>query len=141
MANTSTPNQTVVQRVYQEIWSQGRADAAESLFTATYKNHDPATPGRTLDRAGFLGLVAMFRASIPDLAFTITEQVAAGDRVTTHWCATGTHTGAPLFGAPATGRPARVEGLTLSRFAEGRIDEDLVVWDTLGLLRQLGLAA
>jgi hypothetical protein len=33
-----------------------------------------------------------------------------------------------------------VEGISLSRFRAGRLVEDWVQWDALGLLRQLGAA-
>jgi SnoaL-like polyketide cyclase len=42
-------------------------------------------------------------------------------------------------GIPATGKSAVVTGIAISRFARGQIVEDRVNWDTMGLLRQLGI--
>jgi len=77
-------------------------------------------------------------AGFPDACNTIDEIVAEADRVVVRWTMTGTHGGDGL-GFPATGRAVRLEGVTISRIADGRIAEHWSFRDDLGLLRQLGL--
>ncbi len=57
---------------------------------------------------------------------------------------TGTHTG-PLMGPggetiPATNKPIRIQGLTVSKFEGGEITEEHDYSDQLGMMAQLGLA-
>jgi predicted ester cyclase len=72
---------------------------------------------------------ALYRALIDDLAFEVLDQVAEGDRVASRFVVTGSN----------RGRRLRLEGITLSRLREGRIVQDWSAFDTLELLRQLGL--
>jgi predicted ester cyclase len=60
--------------------------------------------------------------------------------VITRWFASGTHRGT-LMGIHATGRRGGPAGVTLTRFRGDRIVEDCALWDTPGLLRQLGAVA
>ena len=79
----------------------------------------------------------MYRSAFPDLRFTIEDMIAEGDKVATCWRAAGTHQG-ELMGIAPTGKRVEVIGMIVSRFAGGKIVEDLEVMDTLGLLQQLG---
>lgn len=51
---------------------------------------------------------------------------------------TGTHQGA-FAGIPATGRQVAMQGIIIHRLQDGKIIEDWVVRDTLGLMQQLGV--
>jgi hypothetical protein len=64
------------------------------------------------------------------MSIRVEEQVVAGDRVTSRFVVSGT----------SYGRRVRFNGITISRFENGLIVEDWSVTDTLGMLRQLGLA-
>ncbi|UAK57004.1 ester cyclase [Mycolicibacterium smegmatis] len=44
-----------------------------------------------------------------------------------------------IMGRPATGRHARVMITIPDRHADGKIAESWAIWDTLGMLQQLGL--
>ena len=87
---------------------------------------------------GISGIVAMYRAALPDLRFTIEDMVAEGDKVAWRWSVTGTQHG-PLMGIPATGKSATVTGSIISRFAGSQWVEDYCNWDTLGMLQQIGV--
>jgi steroid delta-isomerase-like uncharacterized protein len=133
-------HKAIVRRVYEEIWSQGKLHLADELLAPDYVNRDPATPGGAVHGPeGFKQLVSTYRTAFPDLTFTVQEQVAEGDVVVTRWIATGTHLG-PLMGIPATGRRAdAITCMAFQRFRDGKIVEVIANWDTLGLLRQLGI--
>jgi predicted ester cyclase len=64
-----------------------------------------------------------------DLRIRVEDQVAEGDRVVSRWTAEGHN----------RGRPLRLWGITISRFADGEIVEDWSASDNSDLLRQLGL--
>jgi predicted ester cyclase len=44
-----------------------------------------------------------------------------------------------LFGTAPTGRPVRVQGIIVTRFAQGKVVEEKELYDALGMLRQLGV--
>ena len=56
----------------------------------------------------------------------------------TCWTGTGTHQG-DLLGMAPTQKPATVIGIWIHRLAGGTIVESWNVWDTLGMLQQLGV--
>lgn len=43
------------------------------------------------------------------------------------------------MGIPPTGNQTGVSGITISRISGGKLVEDWNNWDTLGLMRQLGV--
>jgi steroid delta-isomerase-like uncharacterized protein len=46
-----------------------------------------------------------------------------------------------FLGLPAKGRTTQVRGMTIHKFREGKIVLERSLWDTAGLMRQLGLGA
>jgi hypothetical protein len=72
--------------------------------------------------------VSLYRSVFSELAITVEDQTVDGDRVTSRFVVDGT----------CRGRRVRFNGITISRFADGRIVEDWSVTDTLGMLLQLG---
>jgi steroid delta-isomerase-like uncharacterized protein len=76
-------------------------------------------------------------AAFPDARMEIQDLLAEGDRVVSRWVQTGTHQ-AEFLGIPATGRGVTVQGITISRFADGRVVEEWEQVDIAGLLQQLG---
>jgi steroid delta-isomerase-like uncharacterized protein len=133
-------NQQIVKRYYDEVWCNGKTAIIDEVMAPDYENHDPATPGKCIKgREAFKGLIAAYREAFPDLRMDIYEQHTSGDTVISRWRAIGTHKGA-LMGIPPTGKRGEpVEGVTFSRFANGKIVRDEAVWDLAGLLRNLGV--
>ncbi len=54
------------------------------------------------------------------------------------WHMQGTHT-ENLFGIPPTGKAVSVKGISVVRVVGGKIVEDWVSEDTMGLMQQLGI--
>ena len=129
----------LARRSFDEIWNNGNFEAADELYSPDYVNHDPVSPEVPPGPEGVKQLAKMYRRAFPDLRFAIDEMLASGDRVVTRWTGEGTHRGA-LRGLPASGRQARVTGISIHRIAGGRIVETWVNWDTLGMMEQLGAA-
>ena len=81
--------------------------------------------------------ISEWRAAFPDWNFTVEDMVAEGDVVMTRCTVRGTHRG-ELFGLPPTGREVAYTEILISRIADGRIVEQSVLIDRLGLLQELG---
>lgn len=126
-------------RLLAEVWGKGNLDLTHELLTEDFVRHGPDVEGGQItSREAFKGLVSTYREGIPDLDVPIVEIFEFGDRVLTTWRVTGTMTG-PALGQPPTGRKLDMSGQHLLRFADGRIAEEWVAYDTLGLVQQLGL--
>jgi len=108
----------------------------DEILSTDYVYREP-TVGEKRGRAGLRELITTYRNAFPDVRLTIDEQIAEGDKVVTRWNATGTHRG-ELFGTAPTGKQVRIQGIIVSRIANGKIVEETEVYDALGMLRQLG---
>jgi steroid delta-isomerase-like uncharacterized protein len=137
---TESPRKTRLRRFIQEVWDEGRLDAASAYVAERYTIlHDPGDPwdGRTLDLDGYKDRVRLSRAAFPDQRFLVEALYEDGDTVVAAWRWEATHLG-DLPGFPATGRPVTMSGLTAYRFdAEDRLVSHWQVVDRLGVFQQL----
>ena len=134
----SAENKALVERWFDQVWSNGRADAIDEMFAAEGVAHGL---GQDLHGpAEFKVFHATFRGAFPDVRVQMDELIAEGDRVAYRFTATGTHRGGDL-GFPATGRQVRFLGMGSVRIVNGRIVEGWNVLDQLGMLTQLGVVA
>ena len=135
----STENKTIARRVAEEGFGRGQLEVFDELVAEDFVNHDESVPpDLPPGREGLKVLAQGYLTAFPDLDFTIEDQIAEGDEVVSRWSASGTHQG-ELMGIPATGKQARVTGITIDRIQGGKIVETWTSWDRLGLLQQLGV--
>lgn len=87
--------------------------------------------------AGLEQAATAFIAAFPDLQFTVEDLVSAGGYVAWRWNMTGTHRG-DLGPFKASGKPVHLTGISLLRVRNGKIEEDRVRADMIGLLMQIG---
>jgi steroid delta-isomerase-like uncharacterized protein len=130
-------NKALVHRWFA-AFSSGDVAAVDDLYAADVVDHSPAVPNQAPGREGIKQIVTSFRAAYPDLAFTVEDQIADGDKVASRWTARGTNTGA-FMGMPATGKPVTIAGMLIVRVAGGAMVESWVNFDALGMLQQLGV--
>lgn len=102
-------NKVIVRRVFEEGFGHGRTDVVDEALAPDAVDRHPFEEGEEDFRAHLKGAIGMFRAAIPDLVASVEDVVAEGNRVAARVRMTGTHTGAPLFGIPAAGRPVDIE--------------------------------
>jgi steroid delta-isomerase-like uncharacterized protein len=134
-------NLAVVRRFFDEVCNGRCLEIADELFAADHRYHDPSIPGVAEGPAGIRqspGPVVPYQQAFSDAHWHVEDMLAEGDIVVTRWYGTGTQDG-DLLGIPAAGRQVLVPGLWVQRFAAGKIIESWQVWDTLGMLQQLGV--
>jgi len=85
----------------------------------------------------FKHVINMFRTAFPDIHLTIQDEIAEGERVVHRWTMSGTQQG-EFMGIPSTGKQATWTGITIVRFADGKILERWANVDILSMLQQLG---
>lgn len=113
-------------------------DALDQIFDPDLINHgaDPDEP-RGADH--FKQVFRNFIAACPDLQVTIEDSITKDDKLVVRWTDTGTHTGAPLLGVPATGKQIILTGIEILRIRDGKIVERWAENDMRYLMETLGL--
>ena len=76
--------------------------------------------------------------AFPNVEEIIEDQVAEGDKVATRLTFSGTHSG-ELMGIPPTGKQVTFTAITIDQLVDGKITERWHLFDTLGMLQQLGV--
>ena len=119
------------------VWNDRDLDAADDLLADEYVGH--GYDDGDIDREGYKAFVEKHFGLFPDLTMTVRNTVVDDDRVAAHWEITGTHE-APVLGIEPTGERVTGPGMTIYRIEDGRAAEKWLVFDALGLLRQIGAA-
>jgi predicted ester cyclase len=124
----------------RQAWNAGDLSGYLTLYDDSIRLHGYAPEPFDKDRAaGFYQVIwAAFAAEgkpNPDLVFH--EVLEDGDLYCCRFTMSGVH-GGEFMGIPATGRPYRLEGITIMRFAGEHVVERWSTADFLGLLTQLG---
>ncbi|HEX4945705.1 MAG TPA: ester cyclase [Blastocatellia bacterium] len=133
--STTEENKTIARR-YVDVWNQHDPAALDTVFAANAVRHDPAT-GVATGIESIRTIMQALLTAFPDLLITIDQALADEDCAILRWTATGTHNG-DFQGIPPTGKPINVKGNSVYQCANGKMLAEHSIWDTLGLLKQLG---
>jgi steroid delta-isomerase-like uncharacterized protein len=128
---------SIVRRIFDQAFNQGDLGVVDELVAADAAAHLTSW-GVPASRLGLKQIIANLRSAFPDLHCTVEDEISAGDKLAAHWTMRGTHTGS-FFGALPTGRSIAVQGFIFARTAQGRIVENWILIDQIGLLQQLGI--
>jgi steroid delta-isomerase-like uncharacterized protein len=134
----SEANKNVVRRLFEEVWNKSNLPVADELFAPSYAHHDPSTPDVGRGPESEKKRATIYRTAFPDLRLTIEDIVAEGETVMARWSCRGTHKG-DLNGIAPTGKQVNISGISIARFANGKMVEGWVNWDALGMMQQLGV--
>jgi steroid delta-isomerase-like uncharacterized protein len=134
----SDQNKAKVRRLFEELWNKGNLPVAEELIAPTYTHHDSSTPDLGRGPESEKKRATLYRTAFPDIRFTIEDLTAEGETVVARWSCHGTHKG-DLSGIAPTGKHFNIAGVSIARFASGKMTEGFVNWDALGLMQQLGV--
>jgi steroid delta-isomerase-like uncharacterized protein len=133
----SVQNKAVAKRFF-DAWNARDLDVFDEIIAPDAQDHDPQNPFHDMPGpAGARRGAEMYHAAFSDSRLQVHEQIAEGDYVVTRWTGKGTHDG-ELMGVPATGKWVEIEGISIDRFADGRIVESWESFDALGMMQQLG---
>ena len=135
------PAKQIIKRFVEELWNARRLDVAHEILSEDCVTHqlrsgvlhEPAHRGPQEMKEHISGWLMSF----PDLRFTIEQMIAEQDRVVSHLVMEGTHLGI-WMGIQPTGKRLQIRMITIHRIASGKIAEDWVLIESLGLFQQLG---
>ena len=127
---------TLVRRMYAAL-DANDLSAVPELFAPVWRNYDLTMPPLA-GHDGARQLITILKSAFPDFRTTVDQVLVEGDLVAARVTHTATHLG-PFMGIPPTGRQATVTATGIFRVQDGRLAENHVVFDALGLLRQIGV--
>ena len=129
-------NAEIYRTLSRELFEEGKLDTLDRHLHRDYQVSDPS-----FDRGkGIAGLKRSMGALIEafsDIKYEVLRQVASGDWVTTHFRFNATNR-KPFLGLSKPGARISAEGMSMNRFAGGKMIEGHVVWDLHSVAQQLG---
>ena len=105
-------------RAYVEIWNDGALDRLHALLAPGYAGHIHGKVSEERDEDALASSIADFRRRFPEVRFTVTEQIVAGDRVATRLSA-------------VLGDEELAVGMNFSRWQNGRLAEEWALWEPI----------
>ena len=132
-------NKAVVGRFFEELLSTDNLALADELLSPGFRFYfagslDP------MNLESYKEFLVARRAAFPDRRFVVEDMIAEGDKVSARFTMRGTHEG-ELRGIAPSGREVTMTGIDMIRLAEGKMVEDRVEVDQLGMMQQLGQIA
>ncbi|HEY6767653.1 MAG TPA: ester cyclase [Candidatus Sulfotelmatobacter sp.] len=127
-----------IHRWFEEVWNQGREATINEMCSPNAIGYGQAQHGTNIiGPEHFKQFWRSFRDAFSNIHVEIHDTIEQGDRVVIRWTMSMTHSGT-FLGIPQTNRQVSVDGISIQRFADGKIIEAWDKWDQLSLLVQLG---
>lgn len=128
----SAANKALVERLIANVWNRVEDGEVDRLVAVEYVGH----PSGVIGTEAYKRFYHELHDASPDITFTVEDQIAEGDRVTTRWTARGTHLG-DYAGLPPSGRQFEFGGTSTHRIQGTKVIECWTNMDEAGLFRQL----
>jgi serine phosphatase RsbU (regulator of sigma subunit)/ketosteroid isomerase-like protein len=125
-------NKALVRR-FIEAQAEKDLAALEEMMAPDFVDRS-LMPGQEPDREGFKHSVAEMFDTFSDISFTIDDQIAEGDKVTTWYTGSSTHDRGPFMGIPSTGKRESFKGVFLHRIVGDKIVEEWSLNDALDVM-------
>jgi steroid delta-isomerase-like uncharacterized protein len=135
----SADNNAIVRRLYEEVWNKRNLEVVNELISPSHALQGPNFSGSSIGPEAYKRQVLRFLEGYPDLRWTIEDIIAEKDKVVACWTMSGTHNG-NYMGVSATGKKVSVDGMTIHHIVGGKIMDSHSIWDSLGMMQQLGVA-
>lgn len=135
--NMASPeqNKQVIHQVF-ESYNQQNMEKAEKLYSPKHIFHFPGAP--PMDWNSHKQFIVGLSKAFPDLHFKVEDILTEGDKVAYRLTVSGTHKG-EFQGIPPTDRKVSFTSTGISNIVDGKVAEDWVDADTMGLMQQLGV--
>lgn len=135
-------NEELIHRWFEDLYNEGNLEVADEILADELEYHGPRSfsPGSLRKPEHVKAFVKRYHAAFPDINYHVDHVFGTGDEFAVRWKAEGTHT-EELFGLEGTGKKFTDEGLNVFEIEDGEIVAVWSYWDTLGMVRELGLVA
>ncbi|OGO31481.1 MAG: hypothetical protein A2136_10410 [Chloroflexi bacterium RBG_16_54_11] len=135
---SNNQNTATGRRFFEEMLGKANWGLANDILAPDIIMHHPSSPQPVVGAGNVVGFLGAFRGGFPDMNMKVEFTFGEGEMVAVRWLMSGTHTAA-LFGIPPSGKAVNVAGISLLRFSDGKVVEDWVSEDSLGLMQQIGV--
>ncbi len=133
------PNSTLIRKWFDEVWNQGREQTIDEMCSPDAVGFGQAEHGIPMKGPEhFKQFWRGFRAAFSEIHLEVEDSFEEGDKVLARWTLSMKHTGT-FQGIAPTSKAVSIRGMSMQRFAGGKIVEAWDNWDQLGLLVQLGV--
>ena len=129
-------NKAVVRKLFASTDAHDFDTIENDLFAPGYHLRFDSMP--QMDKAHAVGFFRAFVSAFPDISHTLEDVIAEDDRVGTRLVVRGTNT-AEFMGMPATNKSIAISAMNVFRLKDGRIVDQQINTDGVGMLMQLGL--
>lgn len=133
---SAAQHEAMIRAYIEDVFNRHRLDGLEAYWAEDLTSHwmgQETLHGLPSWRAAMEGFFTAF----PDVAYTLDDLFFAGDRGVWRGRWRGTQRG-DWQGIAPSGKTAEWTVIIIGRLADGRLVEDWVEYDRLGLYRQLG---
>lgn len=121
---------------YVDVWNGGDLKGLDAILDPHFVRHANLSP-EVEGVEGMMKVISGFRAAYPDLKIVVNDAVYSEDNASAgRWTLTGTNTGSGVM--PPTGKSVKIWGVSLIRYANGKIAEEWVGFDNQSFMEQLG---
>jgi steroid delta-isomerase-like uncharacterized protein len=117
-----------------EVWNNQNYDELDTVMTADVRRTAPNGSGSGIDH--MKEFMKQLHAAYPDFHIVVDESAYKENLGFIEWTVTGTSTGDAA--TKATGKPVKISGVTMFKFRDGKIAEEIAYFDNAALLAQLG---
>lgn len=122
----------------QALWDAVNAGGPEKMgawLAADYVRHDA---DHQFSRDEWISTLGARWKAFPDNVSRVLDVVEDGDKVAYRWEAEGSHR-ETYERVPPTGKKVKAQGITISRFENGKIVEEWASWNKSSVLHSLGV--
>jgi steroid delta-isomerase-like uncharacterized protein len=135
----SEANKAFIRRWFEEVWNKGSEDAIDEMMDEECIANGLTGESGQAPRgpSEFKPFFRKFREAFPNIAVSVEDVVAEGDRVAARCSVRGHHRGDSL-GFAATEQPVEFTGMTIVRVRDGKIVEAWNNFDFMTMFQQLG---
>jgi len=139
-AAPATPDYAAIQQPVLDAflvgWNTGNMDGMDAVLAPNMMRRSSGAGLEANTREEQLAVMAQLRTTYPDAKVVADETIHLPNAAVVRWTFTGTNTGPGDI--PPTGKSVKISGMTLLRFADGKVSEELVYFDGGDWMTQLG---
>lgn len=113
--------------IYSDRMAKGDYDAVYEYFAPKFFSHvtervNPAEVGKDI-RGREHEFWEMAKKAFPDMKFDVNLVLESGEHIVSNWTLSGTHSGAPYYDVPPSGKKVVINGTAILRFENGKVVE------------------
>lgn len=128
-----------MQKLIEEAYNNGNFDILDELVDPGYLRYQPPMK-KVSGLADYKTFIEEVRNAYSNFNMEIEEILMDGNKTVVRIILSGKHTGkTPTIQAPPTGREVAMKGCTVSTWKDGKVVEEWVYNDYMGLTQQFGV--